>query len=354
MAAAGKCDAARAALPWAGSARTPYVCRMTLTDRAASPRISPPAPVPRAGQLRPLAFLRTLRRNPLETWTRAHFERPILSGRGLLGIGAVVSHPPSIRRVLLDNAANYRKDALQKRILAPGLSDGLLTVEGEAWKVQRRAIAPMFTPRLVHAFAAAMAAKAEDMVDRWARLRPGRVIDAHKAHGARHARHPRRDDFLRRARPRPRRVHGGDGPFLRQCRHARPGRSSRLSRMGAAPRTDQKPPVDPILREGGGCHRRASQGATRRRDRAAFGSADAAAAGQRPADRDRTHGRGGARQHHHVHRRRARDDGERADLVAVSALPFAGLARPPRRGGGPRARRADRDGGRAPGRDPRV
>ena len=140
----------------------------------------PPAPVPRDGQLRPLAFLRTLRRNPLETWTQAHFERPILSGRGLLGIGAVVSHPPSIRRVLLDNAANYRKDALQKRVLAPGLSDGLLTVEGDAWKVQRRAIAPMFTPRIVHDFAAAMGARAAQMADRWARLRPGRVIDAHK------------------------------------------------------------------------------------------------------------------------------------------------------------------------------
>ena len=151
-----------------------------LDHPARPPRIAPPAPTPREAQLRPLAFLRVLRRNPLETWTRAHFERPILSGRGLLGIGAVVSHPPSIRRVLLDNAANYRKDALQKRVLAPGLSDGLLTVEGEAWKVQRRAISPMFTPRIVHAFAPAMAAKAEQMADRWARLRPGRVIDAHK------------------------------------------------------------------------------------------------------------------------------------------------------------------------------
>ena len=158
---------------------------MTLFDEirpiaSATRRIIPPAPTPRAEQLRPLAFLTTLRRNPLETWTRAHFEKPILSGRGLLGIGAVVSHPPSIRRVLLDNAANYRKDALQKRVLAPGLSDGLLTVEGDAWKLQRRAIAPMFTPRIVHAFAAPMARKADELATRWSHLRPGRIIDAHK------------------------------------------------------------------------------------------------------------------------------------------------------------------------------
>ena len=151
-----------------------------LPDR----RIVPPAPVPRDEQLRPLAFLRTLRRNPIETWTKAHFERPILSGRGLLGIGAVVSHPPSIRRVLLDNVANYKKDALQKRVLAPGLSDGLLTVEGDAWRVQRRAIAPIFTPRIVASFAAPMARATETIAARWEKIRPGRVIDVH-AHMAR-------------------------------------------------------------------------------------------------------------------------------------------------------------------------
>lgn len=140
-------------------------------------RIDPPAPVPRTRQLRPIAFLRALRRNPIETWTKAHFERPILSGRGLLGIGAVVSHPPSIRRVLVDNAANYRKDALQKRVLAPGLHDGLLTVEGEAWRLQRRTIAPIFTPRVVAGFSAPMMTAAQALVERWSRLRSGRVLE---------------------------------------------------------------------------------------------------------------------------------------------------------------------------------
>ncbi len=143
-------------------------------------RIVPPAPTPQPRQLRPIAFLRTLRRNPIETWTRAHFEAPILSGRGLLGIGAVINHPPAIRRVLLDNAANYRKDKLQKRILSPGLTDGLLTVEGDAWRLQRRAIAPIFTPRLVQSFAAPMARAADTLATRWDRIRPGRVIDVHK------------------------------------------------------------------------------------------------------------------------------------------------------------------------------
>ena len=143
-------------------------------------RVVPPAPRPREHQMRPLAFLRTLRRNPIETWTQAHFERPILSGRGLLGIGAVVNHPPAIRRVLLDNVANYRKDALQKRVLSPGLHDGLLTVEGEAWKMQRRVIAPIFTPRIVHSFAAAMKRNADALAARWDRIRPGRIVDVQR------------------------------------------------------------------------------------------------------------------------------------------------------------------------------
>ena len=149
----------------------------TSADPNLLPAIVPPAPVPLREPLRPIAFLRALRRNPIETWTQAHFERPILTGRGLLGIGAVVSHPPSIRRVLVDNVANYRKDALQKRVLAPGLSDGLLTVEGAPWRVQRRAIAPIFTPRIVTSFAASMTETAEALVTRWTKLRPGRVVD---------------------------------------------------------------------------------------------------------------------------------------------------------------------------------
>ena len=82
--------------------------------------------------------------------------------------------------MLLDNAANYRKDALQKRVLAPGLSHGLLTSEGEEWRVQRRALAPLFTPRIVTSFAAAMVRNADALAARWERLRPGRPVDVQK------------------------------------------------------------------------------------------------------------------------------------------------------------------------------
>src|ERR1700730_10507556 len=137
----------------------------------------PPSPRPLAAPLGPFATLRVLRRHTHEPWTKAHFEWPILMGPTILGTIAVVNDPAALRRVLVDNAANYRKDALQKRVLGPGMSEGLLEAEGEDWRVQRRTLAPLFTPKTVISFARATAAAAEDLVARWLRLREGRIID---------------------------------------------------------------------------------------------------------------------------------------------------------------------------------
>jgi cytochrome P450 len=125
-----------------------------------------------------IAFLRAIRRNPLTTWMEQHFEEPIISGDGVLGRITVVNDPAVIRHILLDNAANYRKDDLQIRMLAPGLGRGLVTAEGEEWKLQRRTIAPLFTPRTVAGFFPAMVGSAEHLIRRWHRRLDGRVVDA--------------------------------------------------------------------------------------------------------------------------------------------------------------------------------
>ena len=123
---------------------------------AVAPLFRPPAPARRSKPLSTLGILSALARNPVEIWNQAHFERPLLIGKTWFGVRAVVSDPAAIRRVLLDNAANYRKDEVQLRILRPGLGTGLLTAEGETWKAQRRALAPLFSPRQVASFAPAM------------------------------------------------------------------------------------------------------------------------------------------------------------------------------------------------------
>ena len=87
----------------------------------------PPAPHPREKPLGLLGRLATLRRNPIEIWTKVHYEVPVMVSKTALGDRAVVSDPMGVRRVFLDNVANYRKDDFQLRVMRPGL--GLLTAE---------------------------------------------------------------------------------------------------------------------------------------------------------------------------------------------------------------------------------
>jgi cytochrome P450 len=137
----------------------------------------PPAPSPLRRPPDLFDFLRSARSNPLNSWTEEHFRAPVVVGEGVLGHVMVLSDPAAIRYVLVDNAANYRKDDLQRRVLAPGLGNGLLTAEGDEWRQQRRALAPLFNPRTVAGFAPAMADASDRLVRRWLRRGEGRVLD---------------------------------------------------------------------------------------------------------------------------------------------------------------------------------
>ena len=137
----------------------------------------PPAPTPLDKPLGTIPLLWAMRANPLSTWTRAHFEEPILHGTSIIGEVCVVSEPAAIRHVLVDNVANYRKDDLQQRLLGPGLAGGLLLAEDDMWRRQRRLLAPLFTPRAVAGYKPAMAQSAQWLVARWGRQRAGRTID---------------------------------------------------------------------------------------------------------------------------------------------------------------------------------
>ncbi len=140
-------------------------------------RFVPPFPPRSERPLGALSMILALRRNPLEIWGKADFERPFSMGRSILGLRAAAHDPAAVRRVFLDNAANYRKDDLQLKILNPGLGDGLLTAEGESWRLQRRSLAPLFSPRQVAEFAPAMQSVAAATVERLGHRRDGAVAD---------------------------------------------------------------------------------------------------------------------------------------------------------------------------------
>jgi cytochrome P450 len=137
-------------------------------DRSPVPRAYyPPAPKPRPRPLGPIALIRALKRNPLECWAALHFEQPVVVGGLPIGHVLLVHEPAAIRRVLLDNAANYRKDRLQRRVLSAGLGDGLLSAEGERWRAQRRLLAPVFSLKSVADFGDPMMQAATDLIERW-------------------------------------------------------------------------------------------------------------------------------------------------------------------------------------------
>ncbi|MBV8840647.1 MAG: cytochrome P450 [Alphaproteobacteria bacterium] len=138
----------------------------------------PPAPMPRAGALGPIGLYRALRRNGVEAWREEAFEEPYVADRNQLGGFVLLNDPDLIRYVLIDNAANYPKDDLQLEKLTPAVGRGLLTADGESWRLQRRTVAALFQPQAVAAYIAPMQVSVDAMLTRWAaHARRGETID---------------------------------------------------------------------------------------------------------------------------------------------------------------------------------
>ena len=137
----------------------------------------PPAPIPPGQRLGFVALLKVLARNPLECWSQDFFSERITRVGLPIGQAFVVSDPSAIRHVLVDNAENYRKDPIQRRVLSAGLADGLLSVEGERWDIQRRTLAPLFSLRNVRSLTANMLEAIDQLSRRWLALPPGSVVD---------------------------------------------------------------------------------------------------------------------------------------------------------------------------------
>lgn len=124
------------------------------TALAAPPiRFRPAAPEPVERDLTLFELLRPgVAKNLLNAVPRAAYHEPYRRVRMLQFVFHGVSDPDAIKRVFLDNAANYRRPGLVQRLLRPMTGEGLLTAEHEAWRNQRRLMAPVFAPHAVGAF----------------------------------------------------------------------------------------------------------------------------------------------------------------------------------------------------------
>jgi cytochrome P450 len=150
---------------------------LALPGLPAPPRFKPAAPP--ALEDAP-SFLRLMFdgafKNPLAGIPKSAFEQRYRRVRALHLVYHGVNDPDAIKRVFLDNAANYVRPGIVRRILAPAIGDGLFNAEGDSWREQRRMMAPVFSPAAVAAFTPIFAQVAQTSADRW-EDRDGEVVD---------------------------------------------------------------------------------------------------------------------------------------------------------------------------------
>ncbi len=117
----------------------------------AQPQIlfTPPVPRPPDAPLPLRAFLRAIRENALTIWPNSAYHDPAMTRQFLGRTNVLLNAPDAIHHVLVDNHANYRRSAASIRILRPITGQGLLLSMGEAWKLQRRTVAPALAPRVM-------------------------------------------------------------------------------------------------------------------------------------------------------------------------------------------------------------
>lgn len=153
-----------------------YTTVMSPIDSSETPILAAPRRPQKGSSLR--QSLRAMRENALAAHDEENFKADIIVQRILWRRMFIINEPSAIRHVLLDNAANYTKSEVGRRLLEPGLGRGLLTSEGETWRRHRRIMAPSFDPRSVAGYAPIMTAVTEELLARWDALPEPRETDA--------------------------------------------------------------------------------------------------------------------------------------------------------------------------------
>ncbi len=89
----------------------------------------------------------------------------------------MLNEPDAIRHVLVANNDNYGRNIGTKRVLQPVLGNGLFLAEGEAWRHQRRTVAPALAPRAMPVLARHVVLVSEEKEAELARAAGGRPVD---------------------------------------------------------------------------------------------------------------------------------------------------------------------------------
>jgi cytochrome P450 len=111
--------------------------------------VVPPMPPMPSDQVSGLQMLSALRRNAYCAFPPRCLDEPIVKLQAAGQIFILSCAPEAIRHVMMTQAEDYARLPFGRRILGPIIGRGLALSEGEAWRRQRRAMAPAFRPRNV-------------------------------------------------------------------------------------------------------------------------------------------------------------------------------------------------------------
>lgn len=140
---------------------------------------APPTVTPPPRPLGPMRGMLAVLRNPLDFWSADMYAGELSALQAGRHRFWTASGAQAAQAVLLDDAASFRKSGLVLRMLRPALGNGLLTAEGEDWRRQRRAAAPLFRHERLTALIPDMARTGEALADRLA-YQPGEVDIGHQ------------------------------------------------------------------------------------------------------------------------------------------------------------------------------
>jgi cytochrome P450 len=155
-------------------------CLGKSEDTMGDASVPEPSLVSFAPPEKPLSLLKMIevaRENGMATIPRGAYEELIYEMKGGGGRALVVSDPAGVKRILLDNVANYPKTPDDKPFLSAAFGDGLLTLDGEKWRAHRRLMSPPFDHRSIVSYAPGMVEATAGFLEEWDRKGPGAEID---------------------------------------------------------------------------------------------------------------------------------------------------------------------------------
>jgi cytochrome P450 len=111
-------------------------------------------------------YMRAASKNPLHGMTEQAITGEDEVARSRSFVFYTPTRPESWKEAFVEKADALEHSTLRNAILKPVLREGLLVSEGDQWRRDRRALAPLFTPRHVNGYAQVMAGSAETILPR--------------------------------------------------------------------------------------------------------------------------------------------------------------------------------------------